>query len=482
MASGHPPRQALPVMVGPATADEHNAIRDGMLPVACWRMDDVRFEFDSSFVRPEAKEELIDLSKLLATYQKCPITIFGHADPVGNDGYNKQLSGRRAKAIYAVLTRNTDLWEELYKEPFHGDNWKEKAIQLMLTALGHYGGPINGILTKETRDAVKEFQGSPAGKEAGLAADGDPGSKTRPVLYKAYMKHICVNQHGMPYQLDPVKDFIAQGADAKNFKGDFQGCSEYNPVLLFSEKDEKRFKSVANKKERDAANVPNRRVVAYLFRPGTVVAPDEWPCPKVVKGMADPAGIKVCESRFWSDHAKRRNTRLPEESREYEKTHDTFACRFYDRMARRSPCEGGVQEWIIRILKPGIGPPNNREPLANEPFIITGAGGSAPAIEGRTDVNGMLHFMVHDDPTTMLLKIADLEIVLGGSALPPIDAGDDAVKHRLLNLGYGIANLAAWTDFIFDEAVAQFQKDHDLPVTRAPNPDTRDRLREVHGS
>ncbi|MEJ7618962.1 MAG: OmpA family protein, partial [Pyrinomonadaceae bacterium] len=114
MASGHPPRAGLPVLVGPATEQEKNTIRDGLQPIACWRMDDIRFEFDSSFVRPEAKEELIDLGKLVETYEEAPLSLFGHADPVGNDDYNKQLSGRRAKATYAVLTRNTDLWEELY--------------------------------------------------------------------------------------------------------------------------------------------------------------------------------------------------------------------------------------------------------------------------------------------------------------------------------------------------------------------------------
>ena len=65
-----------------------------------------------------------------------PLSIFGHADPVGNDDYNKQLSGRRATAIYGLLTRDTHLWEELYSHSFGNDKWGVKAIQIMLAELG----------------------------------------------------------------------------------------------------------------------------------------------------------------------------------------------------------------------------------------------------------------------------------------------------------------------------------------------------------
>ena len=52
MAATHPPHFALSVLAGPTSDDEFNTIRDGILPIACWRMNDVRFEFDSSFVKP----------------------------------------------------------------------------------------------------------------------------------------------------------------------------------------------------------------------------------------------------------------------------------------------------------------------------------------------------------------------------------------------------------------------------------------------
>jgi hypothetical protein len=98
------------------------------------------------------------------------LSIFGHADPTGQDPYNKDLSGRRAKAVYGLLIRDTALWEELYTSKIQnvGDPWKYKAIQVMLKALGHNPGAFTGTLTAQTQQAVKDFQG-----RNGLAEDGD---------------------------------------------------------------------------------------------------------------------------------------------------------------------------------------------------------------------------------------------------------------------------------------------------------------------
>jgi hypothetical protein len=49
--------------------------------------------------------------------------------------------------------------------------------------------------------------------------------------------------------------------------------------------------------------------------------------------------VAGCKKRFFSDGEKRRSTRLQDKPRKFEETKDTFACRFYDRMTRDSPCE-----------------------------------------------------------------------------------------------------------------------------------------------
>src|SRR6185369_5432195 len=109
-AADHELVEAQPVFVGPTTASEFNTIAERLIPKGCFRMEDILFDFDSSFIRPEAKDELPALADLIEKHTLTvagppekkvppPLSIFGHGDPVGNDDYNKQLSGRRALAF-----------------------------------------------------------------------------------------------------------------------------------------------------------------------------------------------------------------------------------------------------------------------------------------------------------------------------------------------------------------------------------------------
>lgn len=82
-----------------------------------------QFEFDSAFIKPEIALELAGFFRLWERQGRPPLSIFGHADPSGDDNHNKNLSGRRASAVYGLLTRETRLWEELYSRPFATDNW-----------------------------------------------------------------------------------------------------------------------------------------------------------------------------------------------------------------------------------------------------------------------------------------------------------------------------------------------------------------------
>src|SRR5215467_6862996 len=107
VAGKHPAAPEPIFLVAPATADEFNTARLRLIPVACFRVDDIRFQFASSFVTPDIKLELRILENLIKAHPGAPLSIFGHADPVGDDNFNKILSGRRATAIYGLLTRNT---------------------------------------------------------------------------------------------------------------------------------------------------------------------------------------------------------------------------------------------------------------------------------------------------------------------------------------------------------------------------------------
>lgn len=353
-AAGRVPlREVHAALVGPSLGGEFNAIELDFAPEACVRFDDVRFEFDSSFIGPEAKTELKLLGQLLNEDATRPASVFGHADPTGDDNYNKQLSGRRAQAMYGLLTRKTDLWEDLFKHPQGGDNWGGRSIQIMVATLGH--------------QSVKDFQLSPQG--AGLVPDGDPGPKTRGKLFRAYMDSICVDDKDQPFTIDPAKGFLAHGADTGG-KGDFQGCSEFNPDMVFSKPEDDKFKKPQNKTERDDENRINRRVVVYLFRSGSEIKPASWPCPRVKEGVAQ------CRTRFHSDGDFRRTPR-GDTRRTFQVDNNTFACNFYDRISLLSPCEQGPDTKKICCKQRGI-VVDNIDPLQIGRLLV-----SVPAVLGN---------------------------------------------------------------------------------------------------
>src|SRR5581483_8041152 len=124
-------------------------------------------------------------------------------------------------------------------------------------------------------------------------ADDTPDSD----LFKAYLQKLCPKE----LQLSP-EDFVAQGTDLGG-KGDYQGCGEFNPVLIFSKNKSAEFENGSNKAARNLATAPNRRVVALLFRVGSKIDPAKWPCPRSREGTS------ACTKRFWSDGERRRSTR-----------------------------------------------------------------------------------------------------------------------------------------------------------------------------
>jgi len=314
-----PGGEQLEFLVGPSTSSEFNTAHLRLIPIACWRVDDVRFRFDSSFPlfdlssdasNPnDIRAELKALSDLVKAHPASPLSVFGHADPVGNDDYNKTLSGRRATAIYALLIRDTSLWDNLFNKPFGGDNWHTDVLESMQKATG---------LPKGTQNSV---------------------------LFKRYMDLLC----GAGFQLQKT-DFLAQGADSGG-KGDFQGCGEFNPLLLFSKETQSTFDAAAQKKdknglqERDAANAPNRRVMVLMFRKGSKVDPAKWPCPRATEGVAS------CKKRFFSDGEKRRSTHDSGADRTFEQSEDTFACRFYQRISSGSPCHALIGTAVVTQIK-----------------------------------------------------------------------------------------------------------------------------------
>lgn len=367
----HPSHVDLSGAVAPAQTSEFNTLRRPLVVVACALLPDSHFEFDSSFVKPDVAKGLEKLEVLREANPGSRASLFGHADPVGDDSYNKTLSGRRVLAIYGLLIHDPDVWEDLYNHPFGRDKWGLKSLQGILVALGHETGRIDGVMDDKAKGALKEFQ-----RSQGLSATGDADSRTRKALFTSYMDHLYEGQFTA---LDKKEDFLGRAADSGG-KGDYQGCGEFNPVLMFSREENAGFEKDSDKSERDKQNGPNRRVVIYLFEPGSTIEVSKWPCPKAKEG------VDGCKKRFFSDASKRRS--FQDQRRDYAITSDTFACRFYDLLARESPCEAGAVAKIFLHISALLRSNSGCVPIANRPYKLFLTNGKV--IEGSTGADGLI--------------------------------------------------------------------------------------------
>jgi hypothetical protein len=465
--------EEIPILVGLTEADEFNTIAARLIPKGCFRVEDVRFAFDTSFPLPDVAEEMPLLADLIEIHSvdlpgppaetvPPPLSIFGHADPVGNDDYNKQLSGRRATAIYAMLVRDTDLWEELYSKPLGGDDWGTMTVQRMLEAVGHSPGPIDGVSGEQTRAAVKSFQ-----TQEGLTVDGIAGPNTRAALFLAYMDLLC----GPRLELDKDKNFLARNQDPDG-KGDFQGCSEFNPILMFSKAENDAFAAAPDKSERNRENAPNRRVVILLFAPGRRVVPEFWPCPRTKENTA------ACRVRFFPDADHRRS--FQEERREFHKTHDTFACRFYQLITDDAPCERFLATFEIRVYD------HEGKTIPRAPFELVVRGGGS--IAGKANAEGIVIARDVEVPNRGVIhwglppeagEEPDLSFSL--DMYMRVEEGEDEAeaRQRLHNLGYS-------EEDELSVSVAGFQQDYGhlssppLEVTGVLDEQTKKLLRDVY--
>lgn len=70
---------------------------------------DVLFDFDKADLKPAAAEELGKVATVAHAHPDAPVTIEGHTDAKGADGYNQRLSERRAESVGAWLARNAGI-------------------------------------------------------------------------------------------------------------------------------------------------------------------------------------------------------------------------------------------------------------------------------------------------------------------------------------------------------------------------------------
>lgn len=59
----------------------------------CYSLPAITFDFDSAFVKPAVVDHLAAVERLIRNHPDSRIMVFGHTDAVGDEMYNKKLSG-----------------------------------------------------------------------------------------------------------------------------------------------------------------------------------------------------------------------------------------------------------------------------------------------------------------------------------------------------------------------------------------------------
>lgn len=215
--------------------------------LGCAPATEVGFDFDSSFLGPNAKPQLAAMKTLAETRPDAKLFVFGHTDAVGDDLYNKKLSERRAWAVQSYLIGDSEAWEVLYGR----EDWGTREIQVILSALGHDLGEIDGQIGTKTRAAMRQFMGFEPDDQVVNDAS------FRATLFEAYM-------HDPEHPSLSSDRFLEDG---------FMGCGEANLA-----------------DDTDAKSATNRRVVLYLFHPARL--------PRIPCKFADtvPCEKRVCET------------------------------------------------------------------------------------------------------------------------------------------------------------------------------------------
>lgn len=256
-------------------------------------LQDVTFGFDKSFLHPDQapvlKSMCDTISKWREEYPDGKLAVFGHADAVGKEDYNKSLAERRARSLLAFLMKEPQGWEALWKE----EKWGLGPIQDLLRHLGHDPGATDGKSGPKTQAAVKSFQGT-----NGLAEDGEAGPDTRKALFQEFM------DKGNALELKK-KDFDDINGEAG------AGCSEFNLI-----------------EKTQGTCAANRRVAVFLLKSNKNF-PIQYPCKKGDAG--------TCKKQV---------------ARKGERRTTGFSCFFYDSLVVETAGSGEDTVGTVRIGLP----------------------------------------------------------------------------------------------------------------------------------
>jgi len=109
----------------------------------------VNFEFESAKLPPEFYSDVKELATFLKTYDNSIVTIEGHADATGPEGFNKGLSERRAKAIRDILVKDFEIDADRLDFIGYGEN---KPIADNATEVGRSKNRRAATIVNATRE------------------------------------------------------------------------------------------------------------------------------------------------------------------------------------------------------------------------------------------------------------------------------------------------------------------------------------------
>ncbi len=326
----------------------------------CNELSGTHFDFGRSFVRRDAVETLARIVEELNGEPDRKAMIFAHTDRSGSEALNKELSERRARAVYALFTHDDDAWEELFTNKSNGGHWSEqwgtREVQHMLKALScrdDAGEPLgeHGRQDAATTQAIKRFQRGeypcvPA-EQAPLADDGVVGPKTRKELFLAYAKRISRT----PLPADRLTTI--NGAK-------YMGCGEFNPL------------------SKEAKDQQSRRTVVFVFDPR--VEPRGLPCKL--------GSLKPCKANLGPPPAGSAGS-------------PHYRCQVYQELAIKCPCRGGPDLSHDLILQlPFTLEEADRQPHV---FVIESEDGTITqsrrlAVDARAEERGFVELYFPDLP------------------------------------------------------------------------------------
>jgi len=79
---------------------------------------DLTFDFDRDSVKSQFVPTLRNTGAVLAEYDQTTVDVYGHADSVGSDSYNQQLSERRAMNVASILMQGGVIRQRLIAEGY----------------------------------------------------------------------------------------------------------------------------------------------------------------------------------------------------------------------------------------------------------------------------------------------------------------------------------------------------------------------------